>query len=232
MWLLIIFGALVLVLAIFVARAVIILRAQVHRYRDFWQAQNQLTAPKEALLYVALGDSAAQSVGASRPEKGYVWLFARHVEKQTGRPVHIVNLSVSGAKIRDLIDDQLPKLAALPKKPDIITVDIGANNMRGFEPRKFESEFKEMLGQLPDGALVADIPYFGPDFHRHGGKQAKQANKLLERLWPKYPVLQAGLFALTKGNDALSYYGADLFHPSDKSYRLWALAFQRAYKQR
>jgi lysophospholipase L1-like esterase len=231
MTLFIIIGSLVLFLLLFVARAIVVLKKQVRDYRDFWLAQNQLTAPKEALLYVALGDSAAQGVGATRPENGYVWLFAKYVEEQTGRPVHVVNLSVSGAKIRDLIDGQLPQLAALPKKADIITVDIGANNMRGFEPHQFESEFKEMLQQLPKGTLVADIPYFGPDFHRHGGKQAKQANKLLERLWPRYSAVKAGLYAVTQGNDALSYYGTDLFHPSDKSYRLWAKAFQKVYKK-
>jgi len=68
------------------------------------------------LLYVALGDSSAQGIGASRPERGYVGLVAQHVRESTGQPVLVINLSRSGARIDDVLDRQLPALRGL--RPD------------------------------------------------------------------------------------------------------------------
>lgn len=47
------------------------------------------------LLYVALGDSAAQGIGASSPETGYVGVLAARLRASTGRSVEVVNLSRS-----------------------------------------------------------------------------------------------------------------------------------------
>ena len=220
----------VAVLAVLAARAAYMLKTQIPGYREYWQTQNEKPAPKDALLYVALGDSVAQGIGADSVEESYVRLFAKHIEEQSGKPVHIINLSVSGAKIKDVIDTQLPQLQDIARTPDIVTVDIGANDMRSFEPARFESEFETMLRQLPENTLVADIPYFGPEFHGHGGRQAGQANVILTKLLPQHPVKRVGVYAVTDGNDSLRYYAADMFHPSSKSYRLWADAFIKAYE--
>ncbi len=50
------------------------------------------------LLYVALGDSTAQGIGASRPGNGYVGILADRIRALSGRTVRTVNLSVSGAR--------------------------------------------------------------------------------------------------------------------------------------
>lgn len=224
-----IISLLVVVLAVLAGRAVYMLKTQIPGYRDFWQTQNQRAVPKDALLYVALGDSVAQGIGAGSVKESYVWLFAKHVEQKTGKAVHIINLSVSGAKLKDLIDIQLPKLKAMTRTPDIVTVDIGANDIRHFDPERFESEFETMLSQLPKNSLVADIPYFGPEFHGHGGRQAGQANSILKKLFPMYQAVRVDVYRVTDGNDSLRYYAADMFHPSTKSYQLWTDAFIKAY---
>lgn len=60
------------------------------------------------LLYVALGDSTAQGIGASRPGNGYVGILADRIRALSGRTVRTVNLSVSGARATDLVEHQLP----------------------------------------------------------------------------------------------------------------------------
>src|SRR5918995_2824211 len=45
------------------------------------------------LLYVAVGDSAAQGIGASRPDRSYVGVLADDLRAATGRSVRVVNLS-------------------------------------------------------------------------------------------------------------------------------------------
>ena len=74
----------------------------VSRYADYWAVPR---GEAGGLLYVALGDSAAQGVGASRPELGYVGLLAQRMREQTGRPVQVVNLSRSAARLADLVRD-------------------------------------------------------------------------------------------------------------------------------
>ena len=51
------------------------------------------------LVYVALGDSAAQGIGASTSDNGYVGLVADRLRERTGNPVLGVNLSRSGATV-------------------------------------------------------------------------------------------------------------------------------------
>ena len=86
----------------------------VESYRTYW-AEPQ--GEPGGLVYVALGDSAAQAIGASRPERGYVGLLAERMREQSGQPVQVINLSSSGATIRDLLEEQLPRLLAL--RPDV-----------------------------------------------------------------------------------------------------------------
>ena len=91
------------------------LRQQVNRHRNYWSLPR---GDAGGIVYVALGDSTAQGIGASRPERGSVGLVAQRLRVATGRPVQVINLSVSGARVRDVVGDQLPKLAGLA--PDIV----------------------------------------------------------------------------------------------------------------
>jgi len=88
----------------------VLLAQSVDGYRTYWAGPR---GEPGGLVYVALGDSAAQGIGASHPERGYVGLLAERIREQTGRPVQVVNLSRSGATVRDLLDTQLSPLREL-----------------------------------------------------------------------------------------------------------------------
>ena len=51
------------------------LRANLANYARYWQER----PTTGEFVYVALGDSAAQAIGASRAERGYVGLLASHI---------------------------------------------------------------------------------------------------------------------------------------------------------
>ncbi|MEO5743679.1 MAG: hypothetical protein ABIQ53_03685, partial [Terracoccus sp.] len=57
------------------------LRGEVARYGRYWA---QPRGGNAGILYVALGDSTAQGIGASRPERGYVGLIAERLRVATG----------------------------------------------------------------------------------------------------------------------------------------------------
>lgn len=176
------------------------------------------------LLYVALGDSAAQGVGASRPGRGYVGLVADHLRQRCGQTVRVVNLSVSGAKLGDAIELQLPALQQL--KPDIVTIAIGANDIPGFEPERFSRELAYLLRLLPAGTIVAEVPAF---YLGAAEASARAANRIIRRLATEHGFEVAPLHNRTRAQGApryaLNQVAADFFHPNDRGYRVWASAF-------
>ena len=188
--------------------------------RRYW-AQPQ--GPSGGLLYVALGDSAAQGVGASRPDRGYVGLLAERLACTTGRPVQVVNLSRSGATVEDLLREQLPLLQAL--RPDLVTVAIGGNDMFRADPDAFDSCAARLITALPPQTVIADVPYF---MHGHWERDARRAAGSVTRLASArgLPVVALHDALRCEGWAAMATeFAADWFHPNDRGYRVWADAF-------
>ena len=188
--------------------------------RRFW-AQPQ--GPPGGLLYVALGDSAAQGVGASRPDRGYVGLLAERLGCTTGRPVQVVNLSSSGATIEDLLREQLPRLQRL--QPDLVTVAIGGNDMFRADPVAFDACVDRLIAALPPQTVIADVPYF---MHGHWERDARRAAATVTRVAAArgLPVVALHEALRREGWAAMaSEFAADWFHPNDRGHRVWADAF-------
>ena len=175
------------------------------------------------LLYVALGDSAAQGVGASRPDRGYVGLLAERLGCTTGQPVQVVNLSSSGATIEDLLREQLPRLQQL--QPDLVTVAIGGNDMFRADPVAFDACVDRLIAALPAQTVIADVPYF---MHGHWERDARRAAATVTRVAGArgLPVVALHEALRCEGWAAMaSQFAADWFHPNDRGYRVWADAF-------
>lgn len=188
--------------------------------RRFW-AQPQ-GAPG-GLLYVALGDSAAQGVGASRPDRGYVGLLAERLGCTTGQPVQVINLSSSGATIEDLLREQLPRLQRL--QPDLVTVAIGGNDMFRADPVAFDACVDRLIAALPPQTVIADVPYF---MHGHWERDARRSAGTVTRVARArgLPVVALHEALRREGWAAMaSEFAADWFHPNDRGYRVWADAF-------
>lgn len=176
------------------------------------------------LLYVAVGDSAAQGIGASKPHRGYVGTVAAHLRRTTGNTVRAVNLSVSGARLRETLQTQVPKLARL--EPDVITVSIGANDIADFDEVRFDRELRELADALPPHAIVADLPCF---FFGEAERRVRIANAIVHRVVGEYGFTLVPLYQATRRQGAarmaLNQASADFFHPNDRGYRVWASAF-------
>jgi len=178
------------------------------------------------IVYVALGDSTAQGIGASRPERGYVGLIARRMAVATGRPVRVVNLSVSGARVRDVVADQLPKLAGLV--PDVVTVAVGADDISDYQIGRFSADIDALVAGLPANAVVGDVPWF---MHGGTGRRSDDAAEYLARVASSRGLLVAGLHDATEQRgwaSMLTDFAADWFHPRDRGHRVWADAFWEA----
>ncbi len=175
------------------------------------------------LLYVAIGDSAAQGIGASAPDRSYVGVLAEEIRAITGRTVRVVNLSVSGATVELAVQDQLPRFAKL--RPDIVTVAIGANDIARWDPIAFERGIRTIFGTLPPHALVADLPYF---YLPRNERKVSVANGIVRRVAGEHGLTVVPLHATTKHQGIagiLTQFAIDMFHPNDHGYRVWANAF-------
>ncbi|WP_227497113.1 SGNH/GDSL hydrolase family protein [Planctomonas psychrotolerans] len=189
-------------------------------HSKWWRDQVKV---KGDILYVALGDSAAQGIGATKPENSYVGILAEHIRQRTGSSVHVVNLSISGARVEDAIERQLPRLLDLT--PDIVTVSIGANDMADFEPERFGRSVRRLFSALPASSLVADLP----SFHlADGERKVTVANRIVHRAIAANGLTHVPLYKTTRRQTialALTQVAGDFFHPNDRGYRVWASAF-------
>ncbi|MFB2581731.1 SGNH/GDSL hydrolase family protein [Herbiconiux sp. P15] len=193
----------------------------------YWREQ---AAKQGELLYVAVGDSAAQGIGASRPAHGYVGFVAKHLRERSGRTVRVVNLGISGARLREAIEKELPRLAKL--EPDVLTVSIGANDMADFDPQRFETEIATVFDALPGHAIVADLPSF---YFLPAERKVLEANRILREAAAASGLRVVPLHQLTKRQGlwgVSTQFAGDLFHPNDRGYRVWASAFAPAVDER
>jgi lysophospholipase L1-like esterase len=178
------------------------------------------------LLYVAIGDSAAQGIGASRPGRSYVGQLVTRLR----HPLRVVNLAISGATVRLAIESELPRLAKL--EPDILTVCIGANDIADFDAGRFERDIRELFAALPAHAIVADLPSF---YFLPAERKVREANRLLRAAAAEHGFTVVDLHARTRRQGLWGVsrqFAGDLFHPNDRGYRVWAEAFAPAVEKR
>ena len=79
--------------------------------------------------YVALGDSQTEGLWDGNDSEGIVGFADRlAAELDALHPgLHYANLAIRGRRIRDVLDDQLPR--ALAMRPDLISVCVGMNDI-------------------------------------------------------------------------------------------------------
>jgi len=192
-------------------------------HSKFWRDRKGVAGER---LFVAIGDSAAQGIGASRPAHSYVGVLA----KRLGGRYRVVNLGISGATVRMAIERELPALATL--QPDIVTVSIGANDIAGFDEQRFARDIRELFDALPPHAIVADLPSF---HFLPAERRVAVANRIVRDAAAERGLVVAPLHARTRRQGlwgVSTQFAGDLFHPNDRGYRVWASAFESAVDAR
>ncbi len=212
-------------LLVFLAVRLVTLQRSVAGFRNAWQSQAKQTAEPGVLTYIALGDSGAQGIGASQPQKGYVGLLRTAIEEKSGTPIQMINISVSGAKVADVTASQIPQLADLKiDDKTIITLSIGGNDAVHRNPN-FTKDIDTLFSQLPKQTIVADVGYFGGGRYRSRESYVTEVNPILHDAARKYGLTVVPLYQVTKTRNSMRNNAIDIFHPSDRGYRNWYDAF-------
>jgi len=186
-----------------------------------------------AVLYVALGDSTVEGVGATSPDRNYVSRL--HERLRTVYPsARVVNLGAGGATSADVLLRQLDRAIGL--RPHLVTLSIGPNDITTRVPvATYERNLETILGRLryetTAVAVVNLIPDLAvtPRFNRSRlreavGRQTIVFNEALERKGRAHGAELVNLYTASQREVPLQpeLISADGYHPSDAGYARWA----------
>ena len=187
---------------------------EIKPYAEAWHERNLKALASADPLWVVLGDSLSQGVGASSIEHSWVLQTWRTLADR-GIRYRVVNLSFSGARVSDVLNRQIPALAGLSAAPELVTVLIGSNDIIKRDLRaRLPGHYRAMLAALPKGALVATVP-------RMRGVQA-QVNGLVQE------AADSGAVVAVPLHFAAGARAPDHFHPDDAGYAAIADDFTAA----
>lgn len=177
---------------------------------------------------VWLGDSTAAGVGAVAPEGA----LPRLVAGLQARPTELRVLARSGARIQDVLDHQLSRVASL--EPDLILISVGANDVTHLtSPGSFTASYRLLVGQLPVTArvVVLGVPDMGAPprllqpLRAVAGWRGRQLEGALRHLADELGLEYvdiAGRTGRSFRSDPARLFSPDGYHPNDAGYGLWA----------
>jgi lysophospholipase L1-like esterase len=213
---------------------VAVLRADRTEFASYWRAHNEqvLAVRERALrdghapdpLWVVLGDSTAQGLGAPRPHGGYVGQTLYELRRATGRHWRVVNLSVSGALIRDVLADQVPLLDG--QRPDLVTCGAGANDIPYSAPGKLFSDLRALLAAVPEETVVLDLPLLSGFWGIVGHMSVPYISRINRVIREASAERRLRVAEVSRHFIApwAGKFSVDNFHPSQDGYRDWTRA--------
>jgi len=212
------------------------MRADRATFASYWAAHNEQvrrereTQPGASAdpLWVVLGDSTAQGLGAPGPKGGYVGQALTQLRRNTGQHWRVINLSVSGGLTRDVLAQQIPLLA--DERPDLVTCGAGANDILFSAPAKLFADLRALLAAVPDNTVLLDLPLlsgFWGIVGRISVPYITRINRVIHEVAQPRDLPVAEVSAHFTPPWA-GKFSVDNFHPSLDGYRDWTRALLAA----
>ena len=181
--------------------------------------------------FLALGDSFTIGTGTT-PERSFPAVLA-DIWRERGRVIALTNPAVNGYATDDLIQEELPLLAAI--RPTLVTLLIGANDLvRGSNEDRYRSRLvrihERIRADAPDARVIA-LPQpdwslapagaaFG-DLDTTAGR-IERFNAIAREEANRAGADWVDLFPLMREQGRLGSFAADGLHPSAEAYAAWA----------
>ncbi|HEY1666989.1 MAG TPA: SGNH/GDSL hydrolase family protein [Trebonia sp.] len=214
------------------------LRSARTEFAAYWGAHNEEVLAKreramrdgDALdpLWVVLGDSTAQGLGAADPRGGYVGQTLYQLRRTTGTHWQVLNLSVSGALMRDVVADQIPLLDG--QRPDLVTCGAAANDILYSAPGKLFGDLRTLLAAVPEETVMLDLPLLNGFWGIVGHISVPyitRINRVIREVASerRLRVAEVSRQFVPPWSGKFS---VDHFHPSQDGYRDWSRALVEA----
>jgi len=184
------------------------------------------------LRLVVLGDSSVTAPGVEPLDDAFVRRLARYLSDR--HRVELISVAVGGAKVSDVLRDQLEP--ALTLAPDLVIVSAGANDaLRATPVARFESDYEDIVSRL-----VADVPMVGVSglgdlgmvprlptpVRAYVSVRARSFDHAIRRVVARYPGVYKtrawGEFWTPFETEADEAFAADMFHASGRGHSLFA----------
>ncbi len=186
-----------------------------------------------SLLYVALGDSTVEGIGASAPASHYVGQLHARLRAIYPR-ARLKNLGVGGATAVGVLDRQLPQAVEL--RPDLVTLSVGPNDITGKRDQKdYARDIEAILRTLTHRTTAVVVVNLIPDLTvtpRFKGKEIEVLvrqrvvvfNEILRHQARVYGAEVVDLYVPSQQEVPRhpELISADRYHPSDAGYARWA----------
>lgn len=183
-----------------------------------------------SVSYVALGDSTAVGVGASRGG-GYPERLASRLRGE-GLAVGLTNLGQSGARVRDLVTGSLKR--AVATQPSLVTLGVGTNDIwRGTPVEDFQDDLDRIARRLKQtGAplvvvnladmALAPVAKLVPSALYEG--RIEPFNAAIAQVARTHGLHLVDLYTASRSliPERHDFFSFDGFHPSDAGYEEWA----------
>lgn len=188
------------------------------------------------ITYVVLGDSTAAGVGAPY-ESGIAAVTARHLAEK--HRITMTNLGISGAKLEDVVRDQLPAAELL--KPDLVLLSASANDVIRFTPvSSMRRSLLEIVRRLraanpkviivitgsPDMGAPPRIPRL---LRPLATRRTRNANAMFMEIARKERLFFAPIAEetgpLLRADPTM--FHPDRFHPNARGYATWIVVLNR-----
>lgn len=204
-----------------------------HLPRTFGDAGSPLT-------YLVVGDSTAAGIGAPYDD-GIAVATARHLGAT--RQVTMHNFAVSGARIRDVLEEQLPQAEGL--QPHLVLVSVAANDVTHLTSiPSMRRRLREIVTRLrvanPDVRIVVTgSPDMGspprvPWIVRGAASvRTKMVNRMFKREVQRLGIIFAPIAERTGPlfRRDRTLFDTDRFHPNARGYAAWTTVLNEALRQ-
>ncbi len=188
--------------------------------------------PSAPFVYVALGDSSVEGIGASKPHRSYASIIYSTI-LETHKNAEYYNFGKNRAPIKQVLNEQLDKTINL--NPSLVTISVGANDIRlKTKLTTFEKDLRVLIGRLQSETtaeiVINNIPDFSlaPAIPKHLKKissiMINRFNRVIQKVAKEYGITFVDLYVHSKvfAKHYPESVGDDKFHPSDFGYALWA----------
>lgn len=193
----------------------------------------------QPLTFAIIGDSAASGVGDS-DRNGIHYGWGYHLAIAFTEPLVFLNASRPGAKSKEVLHEQLPKVLA--HNPELVAVIVGGNDLlrNGFSPEIFESNLNEILRQienlgstsmlleLHDPTLIVPMPRLVARVCR---RRVNAVNQITRRLAHRYSSVLLETRSLDNIYDIEKWH-VDRMHPSRLGHQFIADNFAHLLRMR
>jgi len=199
--------------------------------------------PEEAepLTVVVLGDSSVAGVGADSAEDTLAYGVAKALSDRYRVNLHA--LGVSGSRLRNVVMEQLPRLAGLD--PDVVLVCVGTNDItHGTPTREIRGQLHLLAAGLRTVApnavvVVSGLPpasvalcFHWPLRHLLGLRAWSLTRTYKSVLAPNgIQVFEVARHTRDAFRGRREMFSADLFHPSSAGYAFLGTIYGRAVRE-